>query len=454
MMRNRLNLLGCTESADIMNNYLPLGKISFGMGDRFGHQGKAQLRACVQATELGAEVIPVWNKSNREHGFMGTEPASLRAEADAAVKALGWKKNYHVDADHIRLETVDPFIVPSDFFTIDVADSIAKPAPADSVKRFAARHAELTGKISIPGLDQPIDISRADVERVADKFLLAAREAGKIYRHIAGAKGAANFITEVSMDETDSPQTPHELLIILAALADEKIPLQTIAPKFTGRFNKGVDYAGDLPQFEKEFNADLAVIAFAVKKYGLPPSLKLSVHSGSDKFSIYEPMRRALKKFNAGVHIKTAGTTWLEEVIGLAEAGGDGLAIAREIYAGAIGHVDEFCAPYASVIDIDQSKLPTARAVNGWSSEQFVSALRHDQKNPLFNPSFRQLLHVSFKIAARKGDRYLNALKKHEAIIARNVTENLFERHMKPLLLGEMAKTAPVRKVQLEAVPA
>ena len=87
-------------------------------------------------------------------------------------------------------------------------------------------------------------------------------------------------------------------------------------------------------------------------------------------------------------------------------------------------------------------------------SEQFVSALRHDQKNPSFNPSFRQLLHVSFKIAARKGDRYLNALKKHEAIIARNVTENLFERHMKPLLLGEMDKTAPVKKVQLEAVPA
>jgi hypothetical protein len=453
MLRNRLNLLGYTQSADIMNNYLPLGKISFGMGDRFGHQGKAQLRACVQATELGGEVIPVWNKSNREHGFIGTKPASLRAEADAAVKALGWKKNYHVDADHIRLETVDPFIEPSDFFTIDVSDSIAKPAPADEVKRFVARHAELTGKISIPGLDQPIDISRADVERVADKFLLAAREAGKIYRHIAGTKGAANFITEVSMDETDSPQTPRELLIILAALADEKIPLQTIAPKFTGRFNKGVDYAGDLPQFEKEFNEDLAVIAFAVKTFGLPPSLKLSVHSGSDKFSIYEPMRRALKKFNAGVHIKTAGTTWLEEVIGLAEAGGDGLAIAREIYAEAIGHVDEFCAPYASVIDIDQSKLPAARAVNGWSSEQFVSALHHDQKNPLFNPSFRQLLHVSFKIAARKGDRYLNALKKHEAIIARNVTENLFERHMKPLLLGEVDKTAPVTKVQLEAVP-
>ncbi len=420
-----------------MSNYLPLGKTSFGLGDRFGHQGNAQLRACILATELGADVVPVWNKSNREHSFIGTEPSSLRAEADATVKALGWKKSYHVDADHIRLETVDRFISPSDFFTIDVADSIGKPAEAKDVKTFVERHPELVGKISVPQIEQPLNISRAEIERVANKFLLAVQDAGKIYWHIAKAKGEANFITEVSMDETDSPQTPHELLIILAALADEKIPLQTIAPKFTGRFNKGVDYVGDVKQFEKEFNEDLAVIAFAIKKYGLPSSLKLSVHSGSDKFSIYEPIRRALKKFDAGLHVKTAGTTWLEELIGLAEAGGDGLEIAKEIYAYAIEHVDEFCAPYASVIDVDKVKLPSAPTVNNWNSEQFVSALRHDQKNPLFNPSFRQLLHVSFKVAAKKGDRYLNALKKHEAIIAKNVTENLFERHLKPLLLGK-----------------
>ena len=419
-----------------MNQYLSLGKFSFGMGDRFGHQGRAQLQACVLATQLGAEFIPVWNKSNREHTFIGTEPASLRAEADAAVQALGWKKSFHVDADHIRLETVDRFIAPSDFFTIDVADSIAKPAVAAEVQSFVNRHPELIGSLTIPHIARPLVITRAEVERVANKFLLAVQEAGKIYQHIVKAKGAANFITEVSMDETDSPQTPPELLIILAALADEKIPLQTIAPKFTGRFNKGVDYVGDVQQFEQEFNEDLAVIAFAIQKYGLPPTLKLSVHSGSDKFSIYEPMRKALQKFNAGVHIKTAGTTWLEELIGLAEAGGDGLEIAKEIYAYAMDHVDEFCAPYASVIDIDKAKLPPASAVNGWTSRQFTDALRHDQKNPAFNPSFRQLLHVSFKVAAKKGERYLNALKKHEAIIAKNVTENLFERHMKPLLLG------------------
>jgi len=420
-----------------MKQYLLLEKLSFGMGDRFGHQGRAQLQACVQATELGAEFIPVWNKSNREHSFIGTEPSSLRDEAEAAVKALGWKQSYHVDADHIRLETVDRFITPSDFFTIDVADSIAKPAAAADVQAFVDRHPELIGQISIPHIDRPFEITRAEVERVTNKFLLAVQDAGKIYQHIVRAKGAANFITEVSMDETDSPQTPPELLIILAALADEQIPLQTIAPKFTGRFNKGVDYVGDVKQFEQEFNEDLAVIAFAIQKYGLPPSLKLSVHSGSDKFSIYEPMRKALEKFGAGVHIKTAGTTWLEELIGLAEAGGDGLEIAQEIYAYAIEHVDEFCAPYASVIDIDKAKLPPVSAVNAWSSGQFTAALRHDQQNPAFNPSFRQLLHVSFKVAAKKGDRYLNALKKHEAIIAKNVTENLFERHMKPLLLGK-----------------
>ena len=419
-----------------MKKYLPLGKFSFGMGDRFGHQGKAQLQACVMAAELGADFIPVWNKSHREHTFVGTEPSSLRAEADDAVKTLGWKKPYHVDADHIRLETVDRFIAPSDFFTLDVADSIGKPADQDAVSAFIERHPELIGIISIPHIALPLEITMTEVKRVANKFLLAVQEAGRIYRHIAGIKGAENFVTEVSMDETDSPQTPHELLIILAAIADEDIPIQTIAPKFTGRFNKGVDYVGDLVQFEQEFNEDLAVIAFAINQYGLPSSLKLSVHSGSDKFSIYEPMRRALSKFDAGVHIKTAGTSWLEELIGLAEAGGDGLEIAKEIYAYSIAHVDQFCAPYASVIDIDKSRLPSAEEVNGWTSEQFVSALRHDSKNPQFNASLRQLLHVSFKVAAKFGDRYLSALKKHEAIIAKNVTGNLFERHMRPLLLG------------------
>lgn len=413
-----------------------LERFSFGVGDRFAHQAKAQLRAFQMLAKDGIDVAPVWNKSNREHTFIESEPQSVFDAAQTAVKELGWNKGWHVDADHIRLETVDRFMSCSDFFTIDVADSIGKPAAAVDVAAFVARHTELVGTLSIPGVSTPLTVTQADVERIAAKYLLAVQDAGKIYRHIVAAKGEGNIIAEVSMDETDAPQTPPELLIILAALADEKVKLQTIAPKFTGRFNKGVDYVGDLVQFEKEFNDDLAVITHAVRQYGLPANLKLSVHSGSDKFSLYPIIRRALARTGAGLHLKTAGTTWLEELIGLAEAGGDGLALAKEIYAYSLEHVDELCAPYASVIDIDRSKLSPTATVNGWSGPRLASALRHIQGHPEFNAHIRQLLHVSFKIAAKAGTRYTDLLKANEAIVAKQVTENIYERHMRPLFIG------------------
>jgi hypothetical protein len=415
---------------------LTLERFSFGVGDRFAHQAKAQLRAFQRLAAEGIEVVPVWNKSNREHTFIGSEPQSVFDAAKAAVAALGWKQGWHVDADHIRLETVGRFLACSDFFTIDVADSIGKPAAASDVAAFLARHPELIGTVSIAGVGQPFTTTRAEVEAVVAKYLLAVQDAGKIYRHIVAAKGEDNLIAEVSMDETDAPQTPLELLIILAALADEKVRVQTIAPKFTGRFNKGVDYVGDLVQFEREFNDDLAVIAHAVAKYGLPANLKLSVHSGSDKFSLYPIIRRALARTGAGVHVKTAGTTWLEEVIGLAEAGGDGLALAKEIYAYALAHVDELCAPYASVIDIDRAKLPSAEVVNGWTGPQLAAAIRHIPGHPEFNANVRQLLHVSFKLAAKAGPRYLDLLKSNEEIVSRQVMANLYNRHLKPLFIG------------------
>lgn len=415
---------------------LTLDKFSIGVGDRFGHQARAQLRACQLLAEDGTSVIPVWNKSNREHNFIGSEPASVLLAAREAVEALAWKKEWHVDADHIRLDTVDRYIPHADFFTIDVADSIGQPAARVDVNTFMDRHPELVGRFRIPGTEEPFETTRGEIERIAAKFLLAVQESGKVFRHIAGPKGEGGFIAEVSMDETDTPQTPPELLVILAALADEKVRVQTIAPKFTGRFNKGVDYVGDLEQFEREFRDDLAVIAFAIQRYGLPANLKLSVHSGSDKFSLYPIIRRALRRVDAGVHLKTAGTTWLEELIGLAEAGGKGLALAQEIYAEALDHLDELCAPYASVIAIQRDQLPEASAVAKWSSEQFTGALRHDPQHPLFNPGFRQLLHVAFKLAAKRGRSFLDLLEKHEEVIAKNVTANLYERHLKPLFVG------------------
>ncbi|MGC2661953.1 MAG: tagaturonate epimerase family protein [Bryobacteraceae bacterium] len=421
---------------------LRIEKYSLGVGDRFAHQARAQLRACVMAAEQGVEVIPVWNKSNREHNIVGSDPASVRAAADEAVRQLKWTKPYHVDADHINLETVDRFLAPSDFYTIDVAAYIGKPTTAKDIEDFVGRHPELIGTVTIDSLAQPLTTGRSDIEKTANKFLFAVQQAGQIYRHIERLKGEGAFIAEVSMDETDSPQTPPELLVILAAVADEKIPIQTIAPKFTGRFNKGVDYVGDTAQFSTEFENDIAVIAHAVKTYGLPDSLKLSVHSGSDKFSIYDAIHRALAKTGAGVHVKTAGTTWLEEIIGLAEAGPEGLALAKEVYADAYDHKEALCEPYTSVIDIQFDHLPEPQKVNRWTAAQLTSALRHDPQNPLFNPNLRQLLHVGFKVAAKMGDRYLRMLEQCEASISANVTENLFARHIQPIFLGKRAKTS------------
>src|SRR5665213_25115 len=414
---------------------MKIEKFTFGVGDRFAHQAKAQLRAFQMAAEKGVEITPVWNKSNREHLIVGSEPAGVTAAAAAAVKESGWTKPWHVDADHINLDTVDRFIAPSDFYTLDVAHFIGREAAAGEVRSFVARHPELVGTLTVPGVADPISMTKESIAKVAAKYLYAVKEAGKIYRYIASKKGADHFITEVSMDETDSPQTPPELLVILVAISDERIPIQTIAPKFTGRFNKGVDYVGDVAQFAVEFSDDLAVIAYAIAKYRLPETLKLSVHSGSDKFSIYGAIRDAIRKTGAGLHLKTAGTTWLEELIGLAEAGPEGLALAKEVYAEAFDHKVELCEPYASVIDIDYAKLPSPEEVNGWTAEQYTDALRDVQSNPNFNPNVRQLLHVGYKVASNMGDRYLNMLRRSEKSISRNVTENIFDRHIKPLFL-------------------
>jgi hypothetical protein len=406
------------------------------MGDRFAHQAKAQLDACQLAAKAGIDVIPVWNKSNREHTMIGSEPPSTRAAAQVAVRNVGWRLPWFCDADHINLSTVERFLESCDFYTLDVADYIGKPASQASIAAFVNRHPELLGTIEMDGVSQGMVITTELLGQTTAKFLFAIQEAGKIYRKVEAAKGKGTFIAEVSMDETDVAQSPAELLIILAAIADEGIPIQTIAPKFSGRFNKGVDYVGDVGQFAREMELDMAAIQHAAARYGLPANLKLSVHSGSDKFSIYSAIHAAMKRFSTGVHLKTAGTTWLEEIVGLAEAGGDGLGLAKEIYAEAFEHAAELCAPYATVIDIDPGKLPAPREVAQWSSDQFTSALRHNPHSPSYNPSLRQLLHVGFKVAAKMGRRYLDLLEANEAVIAKNVTENLYQRHIVPVFLG------------------
>ena len=402
-----------------------------GLGDRFSHQGEAQLEALIKAQSVyGIDITPVWNKSNREHNIVHSEPSDTRTEADAAVKALKYHGQYFVDADHINLTNVDRFIAHSDFFTLDVADFIGKKAADTDIAGFIENHRQYCGTLKIPGIAQAFTVTESWLRSFAEKFLFAINQASSIYRHIASVKGEGNFVTEVSMDEVDEPQKPLDMLFILKGLADLKVPVQTVAPKFTGRFNKGVDYEGDPVQFGKEFEEDILVIDYAVSKFGLPENLKLSVHSGSDKFSIYPIMGAIIRKHDSGIHIKTAGTTWLEEVIGLSISGKRGLEIAKTIYRRAFDRREELCGPYATVIDIKPELLPSPDTVDGWDGKMFAETLRHIPGNKNYNPGFRQLIHVGYKVASELGTEYTDALKSFRETIGACVTENIFDRHI------------------------
>ena len=406
-----------------------LGRFSFGTGDRFGKEGKAQLNAILKIQEDGIPVTPVWNKSNREHETVNTKPKSVLEEAKNATKALNFTQDYCIDADHIDRDTVDPFLENSNFFTIDVAKFIGNQSTSEDIVGFKNFFQQYLSSFNIEGIDAKIDISEADFQEMTKTFLFAMKKASEVYFYIKSKK-EERFFTEVSIDEVENPQTPTELFFVLAALAFYKVPVNTIAPKFTGNFYKGIDYEGDLDQFSKEFEDDLCVLKFVKSEFDMPKELKLSVHSGSDKFSIYPIINKLIKKHDSGLHVKTAGTTWLEEAIGLAESGEEAFKFIQNLYNEALDRYEELTENYTEVLNIDKEKLPEKNYFE--NGKAFADALRHDQKNENYNPHFRQLMHCAYKIAGEK-DEFYSLLDSCRDKIEENVTLNLYERHLKPL---------------------
>lgn len=411
---------------------MQLGTYSMGIGDRFGLQGKAQLRALQMAARDGIMITPVWNKSNREHELVRSEPIDTRLAAEEAVQEAGWDKPWFVDADHISRTNVNRFLDSCNFFTLDVSDFIGKQVPGEAAERFIRMNAPLVNDKSLPFVH---DLTSELLQTVAEKYLYAVIEASELYKYIR--TNNKEFICEVSMDETDIPQTPGELFFILKALADYNVPVNTIAPKFSGRFNKGVDYVGDVESFEREFEQDLIVVREAKKRFSLPSDLKISIHSGSDKFSLYPSIGRLIRKYQEGIHLKTAGTTWLEELAGLALGDENGLELAKKIYIKALDRIEELIRPYRTVIDIKKENLPPAEKVYHWNGKEYAAALRHDPENPDFNPDFRQLLHVAYKIAAEYSNIYVHNVRNNESVIGELVTDNLYNKHIRKLFLNK-----------------
>lgn len=414
-----------------------LGNYSFGTGDRFGQQGKAQLRAVQKAQEnYNVDITPVWNKSHREHEIIGTFPDDVRREADNAVETLRWDQSYYVDADHITKAIVDPYIPTSDFFTIDVADYIGEKCSDTDKEVFLQKNHNLTGTIEIPGVKDKFEVDEGFLSDWADQYLEAISRAVQIYEYIKGRKEAPS-VFEISMDEVEEPQSPLELFFILKTASEKGLRINTIAPKFTGDFYKGIDYIGNIEQFVKEFEQDLKVIAYAVDTFDLPDELKLSVHSGSDKFSLYPHIGKLLQKHDAGIHLKTSGTTWLEELIGLAASGTEGLRMVQQIYQNAFGRYDELTEPYAPVINVKKEDLPEPNMFSNWSDKEVISKLEHNPDNPAFDPKLRQFLHCSYKIAAEQGESFIKLLQRNKDKIGERVTHNLYARHIAPLFLAK-----------------
>jgi len=415
-----------------------------GVGDRSGLEGIAQLGALVRLkTEHGKVVIPTWNKSRREHEEMGTNPRDVWVEAYTTTDALKWTHGSFVDADHVNIgnvngtETVGTFIPYSNFFTIDVADYIDNPeerASAESIDEFVRRYRDL-GTVDVNGVE--LAFNEQNVREFAVKYLRAIQEAGNTYEFIKALRGRDDFVTEVSMDETKDSQSPFELYLILSELGRMEVPVQTIAPKFTGNFYKAVDYVGPIPIFMKEFEEDNLVIKYAIEHFGLPATLKLSVHSGSDKFSLYPGMHDIITRLDMGIHLKTAGTTWMEELHGIT-ADREGCAFVHHLYETGLAKIDLLKDLYWAVCDIDEDKLLTPAEFSGFNGTDLAGVFVHDTTNPLFSPDVRGLLHISYPVLKRccLMEQFKGAVGRNSEYTAKCVGDNIY-RHAKPLFVGE-----------------
>ncbi|GAB4253116.1 MAG: tagaturonate epimerase family protein [Acidobacteriota bacterium] len=404
-------------------------RLSIGLGDRFGREGEAQLAAVQQfSREYGIPVIPVWNKSQREHALTGTHPRDTRREADEAVTRLGWQDPYYVDADHVSAATLEPFLPYCDYFTIDVAhllDAPFDPAELDELRELLDPWCRR--RISLP--------AGGVLELQPGTAAVAARRYGRALDEIAQVVGRlrrqrpGDCRIEISADEVGVPQSPAELFCLLALLAARKIAVDALAPRFPGAFLKGIDYRGDLRAFAIHLQQVVGVLEFARREFGWR-ELRLSVHSGSDKSSLYPILHRCAVAAGGGLHLKTAGTTWLEEVAALAEVEPDGWSFVRELYRKAWRRRAELVQPYAAVVDIREERLPDPEAVATWSGRQFAAALRPSAASPPYHEDLRQLVHIAYPLAAEAGDEFHDLLERYRDRIAPRVTENLYGRHL------------------------
>jgi hypothetical protein len=402
-------------------------RTSAGMGDRLGLATAGHVRAIRAA---GGRIAPIFaQQSIREMKRTGRTPQQVMDDATWGTFEEGWQGGTGADADHLKIpEDMDACLGAGfTFFTIDPGGHVDNRAVATSAGRMRELAGELPAEVQVEAsglLGKTFHIEHLSLTLDEPSLLQAAVKYGRavahvaaMYRHLEQAAGARPFELEVSVDETDQPTSHAEHIYIASELKRLGVRWVSLAPRYQGRFEKGVDYIGDVDAFE----ADLSGHAAIARHFG---PYKLSLHSGSDKFSIYPA---AMRQTHGLVHLKTAGTSYLEALRTIAALDVD---FFRNIYAFARDHYEADRASYHVSAELDRAPLP--QAVSDWPAllDQFDA---------------RVILHVTYgSVLTERSDNghlkycdhLMGLLRIHSGAYAENLERHFF-RHLKPFLPAE-----------------
>jgi tagaturonate epimerase len=385
---------------------------TFGFGDRLGLATRGHIQA-LRNTHY--EIFPVFaQQSVRENARTGRTPQQVMDDAKRAVEAAGWDAPWGADADHLKtVEDLPPYVEAGyTFYTIDPGAHVDNAADADSLavlqKKAAGQNWDELSALYLIGNGET-GFGAFDSEsllRALVKYGRAIRHTIAMYRRLSeliprpsGEGQGEGFDFEVSVDETDAPTTPLEHFFIANELTRAGVKFTSLAPRFIGRFEKGVDYIGDLA----ELDAELAKHAAVTAHFG---TYKLSLHSGSDKFSVYPLI---VKHWGKRIHVKTAGTSYLEALRTLAVTSP---TLFDQIWALGQERYATDCATYH--VSADPALVPAGLS---------LPALLDD-----FHA--REILHVTFGSALSEyGAQIKSELFKHADSYSANLQKH-FGRHL------------------------
>jgi tagaturonate epimerase len=423
-------------NADLLRKTLPFTKpglvgpsVSLGMGDRLGVATAGHIRAI-----RGTGMKPILcQQSIREMARTGRSPDNVMDDASWGVFEEGYRDGFGSDADHLKnTEDIDnTFAAGFRMFTIDPGDYVDNAAGEDSLDVLKEKlagvpwdeletteeecRASLMKRIQI-GHDMALEFDEETFLRAVVKYGKPVAHTVRLYRYILEVANGEEFELEMSVDETDSPTTIHEHFYVAHELKRLGVNFTSLAPRFIGDFEKGIDYKGDLAAFEDAYIQHAQVARF------LGP-YKISIHSGSDKFTVY-PI--AAKHTGEMVHVKTAGTSYLEALRAVGEIDPP---LFREVWAYALGRYDEDKKTYH--VSADLTKVPNA---DDLADNQLGTILDGNDG--------RQVLHVTYGSVLNEADeagnlkykpRMMDALRSNEEVHYRILGAHM-KKHIDPFV--------------------